>query len=139
VVNEEVLHCVDGCAHPPHDRVAVAGVADGERQNVAQLPGAVIAEQQKPGVDGGRNGSGEGTGTGDQFKALGELVLAGGGGRRWPLPHQHDGPGRVVGRREDAGHVAAGPIEVRLHNMEHKCPGDGGIEGISAAFQDRLG
>ncbi len=139
MLSEEVLHGVDGCADPADDGVAIAGVADGERQDIAQFPGAVVAEQQEPGVDGGGDGSGEGTGAGNQFKALGEVVLAGGGGRRGSLPHEHDRLGRVFGGREDAGHVAAGSVEVRFHNMEHKCPGDRRIERVSSAFQDRLG
>ncbi len=52
MVAHEVGHGVDRLRDARPDRVPALGVVDRERQHVAELPGAVVAEQQQPGVDG---------------------------------------------------------------------------------------
>ena len=86
--------------------VPVPGVAGGVGQHVPQFPGAVVAQQQQPGVDGGGNGSREGARSGDQFQSFGQVVFAGGSCRaRSPGP---SGPPVRTGsprwRRRRSGH-----------------------------------
>ena len=136
---EQLRHGGDGGPHPAQHRVPVAGVADREFQHVAQFPGPVVTQQQKPGVDGGGNRGGQRTGAGHQFQAFGEVVFHGGSGRGGPLPHEDHGPAGLLRGDEDPGHVPAGTVQVRLDNVQHESPRRRGVERVAAALQHRLG
>ncbi len=136
---EQLRHGRDGRPDPAQHRVPVAGVADREVQHVAQLPGAVVAQQQEPGVDGGGHRGGQRARAGHQFQALGAVVLHGGSGRGRALAHQHDRRAGLLRGDEDAGHVAAGTVQVRLDDVQHEGARRRGVERVAAAFQHRLG
>jgi hypothetical protein len=59
------------------------------------------------------------------------------GGRR-ALPHEHDGRARLLRGREQRDEVAAGPVQVRLDEVEHERGGDGRVEGGAAPLEHRL-
>ena len=42
-----------------------------------------------------------------------------------------------AGAREQDRHLAAGPVQVRLDDLQHEAGGDGGVEGVAAALQHR--
>ena len=136
---EQRGHGRDGGSDPAEHRVAVPRVADREVQHRVQLPRSVVTQQQEPGVDGGRHRGGQGTRARNEVQAFGHVVLHGGPGRRRALPHQDYGLLRPVRGDEDPGHVPAGPVEVRLHHMEHERSRHRGVEGVAAALQARPG
>src|SRR5690606_27156248 len=135
---EQLAHLRDRRGNTVVHRVPVTRVVDRRRQHVGELPGAVVAQQHQPGVDGAGDGGGQRTGTGHQGESLAAVVLDTCAGRSRTLPHEHRGPARFPCRREDAGHVTTGPVEVRLDDMQDEPRGHGGVESVAAAFQDRL-
>ena len=138
VVAEEVGDPGDRVGGAGRDLVALLGVLDGEGEHVRQLPGPVVAQQQQPRVDRARDGRRERAGTGDQVEALGAVVLDGRARRCGALPDEHLRPGILRGG-EEAGHVTARPVEVRLDHVQHESAGDGRVEGVAAALEDGLG
>ncbi len=136
---EQRGHGRDGGPDPPQHRVAVPRVADREVQHRVQLPRPVVAQQQQPGVDGGRHRGGQRARARNEFQAFGQVVLHGGRRRRRALAHQDYRPVRFLGGDEDPGHVAAGPVEVRFHDVEHERSRHRGVERVAAAFEHGLG
>ena len=55
-VAEQGLHRQDGLGDAWHQWKSVAGVGNGRREHVGQLPGAVVAQQREPGAEGARHG-----------------------------------------------------------------------------------
>src|SRR4051812_5422137 len=130
-----------GRDHPRVHGVAGLGVLDGVAEDGVQRQGAVVAQQGQPGADGARDRRGEEAGSGDQLEVQfpeGVDRRAGGGD---PLTGQDGGgPGparaRVPSGEED-GNLTAGPVEVGLDDLEGQPGGDGGVEGVAAALEDR--
>ena len=135
VLAEQVGDRGDGARQPRDGGHAVAGVADRRREDVADLPRAVVAQQQEPGVDGAGDRRGQRPRAGHPVETLGAVRRRGRPGRCRALAVEHAGR-RVVGGREHGGHVAAGPVEVRLHDVQHEPARDGGVEGGAAALED---
>ena len=134
VVGEQRPDPRDGLPGRADQRVAGGGVADRRLQHLGERAGAVVAQQQQPGVDGARHHGGERSGTGDEVQAERPEVRDGGGGRSRALAAQH--PRCEVGRGgEDRRHLTGRAVEVRLHDVQHEPGGDSGVEGVAAAFQ----
>ena len=90
VLAEGAGHAGDGGARGGQHGVAVAGVADGVLEHVAQRQGAVPLEQQHPGAERGGHDRGEQAGAGDQVQAEVGVGGQGGGGGRGALAVQDE-------------------------------------------------
>ncbi len=135
---EQVGDRGDRDADAAEHRMPVPRVADREREHLVEFPGAVVAQQEQPGVDCRRNRGGQRAGPRHELEALSAVVLWGRAGRRRALPHQHDRDIRMLRRGEHTRHVAARTVEVRLDHVQHECAGDGGVEGVAAALEHGL-
>ncbi len=102
-------------------------------ENIAHGHGAVVAQQQHPGVEGPRDGGGQDAAAGDAIQAKGGVGLDRGAGRRHALSAQH--LGTTFGRLEDDRDLAAGPVQVGLDDLQGEACRHGGVEGVSAAFE----
>jgi hypothetical protein len=131
---EQLAHGLDGLADALHGRVAVLGVADGVRQHLVEGQGAVVAQQQHPGVERARYGDGERPGAGDEVQAEAPVVRDGRPGRRDALPAQH--PYLAAGRGEEDRHLTGRAVEVRLDDVQHEGPRHGRVVGVAAALQN---
>jgi hypothetical protein len=138
VLSEQRRHPADRGGRLRQQGVTVARVADRVREHLAELPAAVIAQQQQPCVDRPGHGRGESARAGDEIEALAPEMLDRGSLGRRALPHEDDGA-RGIGRgREDAHEVAARAVQVRLHDVQHEASRDGRVEGVPAALEHRL-
>ena len=135
LVLEQLAHRLDGRADALHRGVPVLGVPDGVPQHVGEGLGAVVAQQQHPGVEGAGHGGGERAGAGDEVEAEPAVVRDG-------RPGRGAGPARTaparrgVGGGEDDRDLAGGPVEVRLDDVQHEAGGDGRVVGVAAVLQD---
>lgn len=131
---EQPAHGLDGLPDALHGRVPVLGVPDGVLQDVAEGLGAVVAQQQHPGVERARYGGGERTGAGDEVQAEAPVVRDGRPGRCDALPAQH--PHLATGRGQQDRHLAGRTVEVRLHDMQHEGARHGRVVGVAAVLQN---
>ena len=99
----------------------------------------MVAQQQQPRVDRARHGGGETARARHEVEALAAQVLDRGAGRRRALAHQHDRGAGLRRGDEEAGHVAARPVQMRLDDVQHERAGDRGVEGVAAALEHGLG
>lgn len=113
------------------------GVADGVLQHVGQRLGAVVAQQEQPGVEGPGHGGGERSGAGDEVESEPLVVRHGGPRRGHTLPAQHPHP--APRRREQDRHLPGGPVEVWFDDVQHEGPGDGRVVGVAPVLQHRHG
>lgn len=136
---EELRDRGDRRAHPAEQRMPVPGVVAGEGEHLPELPAAVVSQQQQPGVDGAGNGGGERPSAGHQIETLSAEVLDRRVVGRGTLPHEHERLRGVGGGGKDTNEVASRAVQMRLDHMQHESSGGGGIEGIAAALEHRLG
>ena len=134
---EQLLDRRDGGAGALDQRMAVLGVVDRGRQHVGELHRAVVAQQQHPGVERAGHAGGEQPGAGHKIEAEALEMRDGRGGRRRPLPADDLGLAlaHVV---QDHRHVAAGPVEMRLHDLQREGGRDRRVEGVAAPLQDAM-
>ena len=137
VVGEELAHAGHGRRHRRQERVPVPGVADGRAEHRGQRQGAVVTEQQQPGVHRSGDRGGQGTGAGDVVHAHCRERLARGTGGSRSLPAQ-DAWRRVGGGRHDGRQVTARPVEVRLHDVQHEASRSRRVEGVAAELEHPL-
>ena len=130
---EEILEPRDGVGDARHQRMAVLRVVDGGLQHVAQSHGAMVAQQQHPGVERARDHGGQQAIAGNQRQAFGAVAFQRGAGGRAALAAQHFNLARA-GRIEH-GRRLAGGRPVRLDHLQHEGAGDAGVEGVAAALQ----
>ena len=134
MVAEGAGHRRDAGADAGHHRVAVPRVADRVLHHLAQPQPAVGGEQQHPGPERGGDAGGEQPAAGHQVQPERRERLHGGGLRRWPLAVQHEdlAPAGVVA---DDRHLAAGPVQVRLDDLQHQARRDRRVERVPALLQ----
>ncbi len=118
------------------ERIAVLGVADRELEDILQAPGSELAEEEEPAAEGPRDARREHAGSRDQV--VPELMepLDRRGRRSDALTTQHQ-RFAAIGRPEDRRNLAAGPVQVRLDDLEAEPGRDGCVEGVAAALEDR--
>ena len=136
---EQRARAVDRLSDAGEHGMSPLGVVDREGEDLGELPGAVLLEEQEPGVDRTGHGGGQRPGTGHRVEPFGPEVLDRRPGRSGPLAHEDDRTARLLSSDEHPGHVAAGPVEVRLDDVEDEGPDDGRVEGIAAELEHRLG
>ena len=136
ILAEQLFDGGDGGVRALDQGMAVAGIVDRRRQHVGEPHGAVVAQQQHPGVERARHAGREQAGARHHVEAEAAVMRDGGLGRRRTLAADHLGlaGAHVV---EDDRHVAARTIEMRLDHLQREGGGDGGIEGIAAFLQRR--
>ena len=134
VLAEHRLHTGDGVGDAGHHRPAVLGVAQGRLHDLAETPGAEPLQQQQPATEGARHAGGKQAGAGDHVQAQRADSLDAGHGRSHSLTANHL-DALVAGAVEDHRQVAARPVQMRLHDLEHEAGGDGGVEGVATALQ----
>ena len=133
-VTEHPLDEGDRRADPRHDRKTVLRESDRELEDVAERPCSELAQHQQPAVECTGYDGGEQSGTRNEV----EVELAKARDRRrggcGPLSADHDD---VVAFRavDDRGEVAAGPIEMRLDDLQCKSRGDSGVECVAPALE----
>ena len=137
VLAEHPGHAGDRAADGRDDRVAAARVLDRVAQHVAEPGHAVVAQQQHPGPERARDAGGQQAVAGDQVEVERGECPRGGRLRRRPLAADHE---RFTLARVEADdrHFAAGPVQVRLDDLEHQPGRDRRVEGVAAPFQDGL-
>ena len=126
----------DGGVRALDQRMALAGVEDRGRQHVGEPHGAVVAQQQHPGVEHAGHAGGEQAGARHHVEGLAAVMRDGGGGRRRALAADHLdlALAHVV---DDDRNVAARAVEMRLDHLQREGGGDRGVEGIAALLQGR--
>ena len=136
VVPEQLGHAGDPPADRGLQRVAASRVADRVAHHVPQPERAELPQHQHPRPERAGHAGGQQPAAGHQVEPEGGERLQRGGGRRGPLPAEHEGlaaPG-VVGDDRD---LAAGTVQVRLHHLQHEAGGDGRVERVAAVLEDR--
>ena len=133
---EQLLDGRDGGVRALDQRMAMAGVIDRGRQHVGEPHGAVVAQQQHPGVEHARHAGGKQAGARHHVEAAPAVMGDGGRGRRRTLPADHLdlALAHVV---QDDRNVAARPVEMRLDHLQREGGGDRGVEGVAALLQRR--
>src|SRR5580698_7344835 len=82
---EQGPHALDRCRYPRHQMDTILRISEGERNCLGELPGAPVAQQQAPGVEGPRHDGRQQAGAGDQVEAQMLEGFDGGGARRGTL------------------------------------------------------
>ena len=109
-------------------------VADRELEHVREPPGPELLQQQQPAAEGTGDAGREHTGPGDELVA--ELVVA--------LDRRRAGRDALaaernrlaaVDREEERRHLAAGPVQMRLDDLQRQAGGDRRVEGVAAALE----
>jgi hypothetical protein len=116
--------------------VTLVGVIDRRRQHVGEPHGAVVAQQQHPGIEHSGHASREQPGAGHHVEAEAAVMRDGRLGRRGTLAADHLGLAGADIVNDDR-HIPARTIEVGLHHLQREGGGDGGIEGVPASFKHR--
>ena len=131
---EQLLDAGDGGAGALDQRMALGRVAERRRQHVGERHGAVVAQQQHPGLERAGHAGGEQPGAGHQIEPEPAIMRHAGAGRRQALAADHLDlvPAGVV---HDHGDVAARAVEMRLGHLQREGGGHRGIEGVAAALQ----
>ena len=131
---EQFVHRRDGGACALDQRMAMFGVVDRGRQHVRERHRAVVAQQHHPGVERAGHARGEQPGAGHQVEA--ELAEMRDGGRRGRRPLAADHLDLALAHIvQDHRHVAARPVEMRLHHLQRERGRDRGVERVAAALQ----
>ncbi len=130
---EQLPDGLDGLADALHRRVPVLGVADGVLQDLGERLGAVVAQQEHPGVEGAGDGGGQRPGARDEVQPQPPVVGGARPGRCHTLPAQH--PHLAAGRGEQDGHLAGGTVQVRFDDVQHEGTGHGRVVGVAAVLQ----
>ena len=133
---EQPVHLGDGRRSPGSQRVPAAGVEDREVEDVAQQPGAVVAQQQQPCFDSRGNGRREQSRTRNQVEVERVEVFDRRSSRRRPLTREDDRP-PVVAPGEDGRHLTTGSVEMRLDHVQHEPGHHCGVERVPAPLQHR--
>ena len=135
-LTEQRLDPADGLADHRHQRIAALGIADGVFQDLARPHRAVVAQQPHPGVEGPRHDRGQQAGAGHEIQALGPVVRDGRARGCHALAADHL---RLAGLLvvEDDRHLAARPVQVGLHHLEHEAGGHRRVEGVAALLENR--
>ena len=133
---EQALDAGDRGRRARHQRMAIARVADGVRENVAQLPRAVVAQQEQPRVHGAGHRGGEGACPGHEIETLGPQMRDRGAGRRRALAHEH--ARLLAGGLDEADEVTTRTVQMRFHDVQHESARDGRVEGVATALEHRL-
>ena len=127
----------DGRAAALHQGIAVARVADGRLQHVAQAHGAVVAQDQHVGLE--RAGHARRQQTRARHDVEAEVIAKmrdGGARRRRALAAHDDGLARL-GVPQHRGDVATGTAQVRLYHLQREGGCHAGIEGVAATLENR--
>ena len=136
MIAEQLLDHGDGGAGALHNRMAALRVIDRRRQHVFESHGAVVAQQQHPGIEHARHAGRQQAGARHHVEAERSrkcaMVSA---GRRRPLPAD-DLRLAALHVIENDRHVAARPVQMRLDDLQREGGGDAGIEGVAASFQN---
>ena len=111
-------HRRDAGADAGHHRIALPGVTDRVRHHLMQPQPPVGGEQQHPRPERGRDARGEQPAAGHEIQPERRERLRRGCLRRGPLAVQHEHLTRA-GVIADDGHLAAGPVQMRLDDLQH--------------------
>ncbi len=133
---EQLFDGGDGGVGALHQRVAFARIEDCRRQHIGKPHGAVVAQQDHPGVEHARHTCGKQAGAGDHVEAEAAVMRDGGPCRRGTLAANHLRM-PLAHIEQDHWHVAARSIEVGLDDLERERGRAGGVEGVAAFFQHR--
>ena len=136
MLSEQLRDRRDGGVRALDQRMAMARVGDRGRQHVGEPHGAVVAQQQHPGVEHAGHAGGQEPGARHHVEALLAVMRDGGRGRRRTLPADHLdlALAHVV---HDHRNVAARTVEMRLDHLQREGGGDRGVEGVAAFFERR--
>ena len=116
------------------DGMAVARVADRRLEHVAKRGRPELEQHAEPGVERTGHAGGEQPRAGDEVEPeLSEALGRRGGGRRsLAADDEHVVPRGGV---ENDRQVAAGPVQVRLDDLQHEPRRRGGVERVAAGLE----
>ena len=117
-------------------RIALLRVPDRLLEDVVEAERAEVAEQKQPAVEGTRDTGREQPGPGNELVAQLPEALDGRRGRGGALAAD-DQRLAALGTPQHDRQVAAGPVQMRLHDLEREAGRDRGVEGVAAAFEHR--
>ncbi len=126
----------DGGVGALHQRMAMLCVIDGGRQDFAQRDGAVIAQQQHPGLECAGDARGKQSGPGHEIEAQVAIVRNRRAGRRRTLAAD-DFRLAAAGIVDNHRNIAARTIQMRLDHLQGESGRDRGVKGVAAFLQDR--
>jgi hypothetical protein len=96
----------------------------------------VVAQHQHPGIEGAGHDGRQQSRSRNQIEPEGATGPDGRGSRRYALPAD-DVDAVVLHTVEQDRHVAAGPVEMRLDDLQREAGRHRGVEGIAALLEDR--
>jgi hypothetical protein len=134
VLAKQLLDARDGRARALYQRMAFGRVEERRRQHIGKRHGAVVAQQQHPGLERPGHTGGEQAGARNQIEAEPTIVRHGGAGGRRALAANHLDLALTC-IVHDHGDVAARAIEMRLGHLQREGGRHRGIERIAAALQ----
>ncbi len=135
VLAEELLDVADRAGDLRQDGIAGLGVVDRVVRDLLERHRPVLAEQREPAAERAGDDGRKRAGAGDQGEA--EVVAVAldrrcGGGRALRAEHE-----RAVAVRgpDERGQVAAGPVEVRLDDLQRQPGRNRGVERVAAELE----
>ena len=135
MLKELRAHRRDGGGGTFQQGMAAACIGNGRRQDIAQAHRSVIAQQEHIGVERAGDAGRQQSRARHHVQAEVAECRERRRGRRRPLAADDLRPPLLHGVDHDR-HVAAGSVEMRLHDLQGEGRRDGRIEGIAAALQD---
>ena len=106
---QQLLGALDRQCDPGHHRIPLVGVADREREDVLESPGAELGEQPHPAGEGPRHAGGQEAGAGDELVPELPVPLDRRGGRRDALAQSTSGSLRSADQKT-TGRSPPGPL-----------------------------
>ena len=131
---EQLLDRLDCRGRALNQRIAIARVSDGGLQHVAQFHGAVVPQQQHPGLKRAGNAGREQAGAGHHLQAFAAIMRDGRFRGRRALAADHLDLCALHVMHDDR-HIAAGAVQMRLDHLQREGGGDAGVERIATLFQ----
>jgi hypothetical protein len=124
----------DGGMGTLNQRMAVLRISDRRRDDLAQRHGAVVAQQEHPGLEGSRHASGKKAAAGHEVEPFAAVMRDGCAGRRRSLAADYF---RLAAPHliNDDRHIAARAVEMRFDDLKRECGGNCGVEGVPPLLQ----
>ncbi len=119
---------------PRHERIPVLRIAQCRLEHLAQAERAVVAEEEHPRVERARHRRRQEPRAGDELQTKRRESLDRRPCRRYALAAERSCALLLLAPEEDR-HFAARAVEMRLHHLQRERGGDGGVEGVAAAFE----
>ena len=134
LVSEHPLHARDRAPDRREQRITALGIPDRVLQDIAHAHRPEVAQQQHPTVERSRDARRQEPGARDQREAERAIPVDRRRRGRRSLRAEHERLA-AVDAPEDDGKVAAGPVQVRLDDLQREAGRADGVERVSARLE----